>query len=89
MHRQRNSFGLARRLTLLTVLLAIHAALPAQEGPSRVLPPSDGAPNVGEKIPDFTLPDSHGKSRTLSDLIQHANVGEPGWVLLVFYRGYW
>lgn len=32
---------------------------------------------------DFTLPDEHGKPRTLSDLCK------AGPVLLVFYRGHW
>ena len=52
------------------------------------LPASKGAPKVGQKAPDFTLPDSSGKPVKLSGLL----AGEGGrgpWVLLVFYRGYW
>lgn len=49
---------------------------------SAQLPPSKGAPKVGERAPDFTLLDQNGKPVKLADL--H---GQP--VLLVFYRGYW
>jgi hypothetical protein len=37
-------------------------------------------PEIGEKVPDFTLPDQHGESRALADLI-----GSNG-LLLVFSR---
>lgn len=58
------------------------------------LPPSKNAPKVGEQAPDFTLPDSTGKSFTLSHLFasdkEAGNPAErPAWVLLTFYRGYW
>ncbi|MGD2110106.1 MAG: hypothetical protein PVI86_12040 [Phycisphaerae bacterium] len=36
-----------------------------------------------EPIADFTLPDHHGRKTALSGLLRD------GWVLLVFYRGYW
>jgi hypothetical protein len=52
---------------------------------SRQLPASTGAPRVGDKAPDFTLPDTQGRSVRLADLL-----APPGsWVLLIFYRGYW
>jgi|SRR3990172_3127607 len=53
---------------------------------SRQLPASASAPKVGEKAPDFTLPDVHLQPVRLSGL-----VGTPSasWVLLIFYRGYW
>ena len=58
---------------------------------SSQLPPSAGAPKVGEKAPDFTLPDSNNQPVKLSELV--AGLGtEPGKdrsLLLVFYRGYW
>ncbi len=66
------------------------------------LPPSKGAPKVGEKAPDFTLLDSNGKPAKLSELVvapmldpsgaaskSDAAAEKPRWVLLVFYRGYW
>lgn len=56
---------------------------------ARQLPPAAGAPEVGEKAPDFTLPDANGKPVRLSSLLESGG-GSPGnWVLLVFYRGYW
>lgn len=53
---------------------------------SRQLPQSAGAPKVGEKAPDFTLPDSQGKPVRLSSLLDQPG---GGWVVLIFYRGYW
>lgn len=56
------------------------------------LPPSKGAPKVGEKAPDFTLAIASGsqnpeeKALTLSRLVPNKS---GHWVLLVFYRGYW
>ena len=57
------------------------------------LPASKGAPKIGEKMPEFTLPDTHNKPVKLSELLAPA-AGEKGakagpWVLLIFYRGYW
>lgn len=55
----------------------------------RQLPPSAGAPEVGEKAPDFTLADSDGNPVRLYSLLEPRG-GSPGsWVLLIFYRGYW
>ena len=57
---------------------------------ARQLPESAGAPKVGEKAPDFTLPDSQGKPVRLSSLLAEPGGGASGtWVLLIFYRGYW
>jgi hypothetical protein len=56
----------------------------------RQLPASLGAPQLGQKAPDFTLPDTSGKSVSLSELISApVNGKSPKGVLLVFYRGYW
>ncbi len=52
---------------------------------AKQLPPSPGAPRVGQKAPDFSLLDSHRRTVTLSELRATA----PRGVLLVFYRGYW
>ena len=58
---------------------------------ARELPKSAGAPKVGQKVPDFTLADSSGRSVSLSELLstQMENSSRPKTVLLVFYRGYW
>ena len=56
----------------------------------RLLPPSKGAPQVGQKAPDFTLTDTSGKAVSLNDLLSTPiNGSAPKGVLLVFYRGYW
>ncbi|HET6855153.1 MAG TPA: hypothetical protein VFH46_22825 [Pyrinomonadaceae bacterium] len=57
---------------------------------ARWLPSSTGAPQVGQRAPDFTLPDTTGKSVSLSELLSTpVNGSPPKGVLLVFYRGYW
>jgi hypothetical protein len=57
---------------------------------ARHLPASHGAPQMGQKAPDFRLSDTHGTPVSLTDLLTspingHASKG----VLLVFYRGAW
>jgi len=67
---------------------------------TRQIPASHGAPKVGDAAPDFTLPDSTGRSVTLSGLLTSPFVGNASSttgsasgptaaVLLIFYRGYW
>ena len=59
---------------------------------SKHLPPSNEAPKVGDKAPEFSLPDTHGKTTTLAELLSSpfGSTGKaPKAVLLVFYRGYW
>ena len=56
----------------------------------RMLPASTGAPHVGQKVPEFSLPDANGKQVTLNELLSTPVEGKPPkGVLLVFYRGYW
>ena len=56
----------------------------------RWLPASAGAPQVGQKAPDFTLTDSNNKPVTLAQLLtEPVNNQPPKGVLLIFYRGYW
>lgn len=58
---------------------------------ARNVPRSAGAPQVGQRAPDFTLPDISGQSVSLSQLLSSpvANFPRPKAVLLVFYRGAW
>lgn len=49
----------------------------------RQVPLSAQAPRVGEKAPEFTLPDQNGKSVALPDLLS------PNGAILIFYRGHW
>jgi hypothetical protein len=56
----------------------------------RWLPESAGAPQVGQKAPDFTLTDSNDKPVTLAQLLSEpVNNKPPRGTLLIFYRGYW
>lgn len=56
----------------------------------RWLPASKGAPQVGQRVPEFTLPDTTGKPVSLNELLTSPINGKtPRGVLLVFYRGYW
>ena len=57
---------------------------------TRNVPGSAGAPQVGQRPSDFTLPDSTGQATSLSQLLAaSADGSRPKAVLLVFYRGYW
>ena len=73
-------------VSVLVMLVCFGACAAAQIN----VPRSPNAPKVGDKIPDFTLPDSTGKLVKLSELLSTA-LGEhkQPWVLLIFYRGYW
>ncbi len=51
---------------------------------ARQIPSSNGAPRVGQKAPDFTLPDKDDKPVALADLVSGSNA-----VVLIFYRGFW
>jgi drug/metabolite transporter (DMT)-like permease len=53
---------------------------------ARRVPASKGAPQVGSRAPDFTLPDQDGNPVTLSKVLLEA---KPRAVVLVFYRGFW
>ena len=51
---------------------------------------SAAALRVGQRVPDFTLPDSTGHPVSLTQLFSgSAGKEPPKAVLLVFYRGYW
>jgi peroxiredoxin len=82
-------------VSLLAILLVFWSKSGAQLPPAGgAPPPAEDGPQVGQKAPDFTLPDKYGVPMTLSKLLATAAAGkgdEPRrspWVLLVFYRGY-
>jgi hypothetical protein len=64
---------------------------------ARELPSSTAAPQVGQKVPDFTLSDTSGQPVSLDQLLAPAGSAStsqsqaqaPKAVLLIFYRGYW
>lgn len=57
---------------------------------ARWLPASTGAPQVGQRAPNFALVDSNNQQVTLSELLSSPIDGKtPKGVLLIFYRGYW
>jgi len=72
----------------LAGFLLVFALLASVLAAQKPLPISKGSPQVGQKAPDFTLPDTSGNLVKLSDLL--AAPGAKGsWLLLIFYRGYW
>jgi hypothetical protein len=50
----------------------------------RQVPPSTGAPRVGQKAPDFTLLDQDVKDMSLGNHVSRSKE-----VALIFYRGFW
>jgi hypothetical protein len=59
----------------------------------RQLPSSMEAPRVGEKAPEFALPDQDNNEVSLADLLSApasiASTAKVNAVLLIFYRGFW
>jgi len=59
----------------------------------RQLPLPTGAPRVGQKAPEFTLPDQDDKQVSLADLLSapasSASTAKANAALLIFYRGFW
>ena len=73
-------------LSLLIFGLFIFSALIM----ARWMPAALGAPQVGQKAPDFSLADTSGKTVTLAELLSTPVKAKPAkGVLLIFYRGYW
>jgi peroxiredoxin len=55
-----------------------------------MIPASKGAPQVGQRAAEFTLPDTTNKQVSLNELMTAPINGKaPRGVLLIFYRGYW
>jgi len=54
------------------------------------IPAAQGAPQVGQRSPEFTLKDSNNKPVSLAELLSTPINGKaPKGVVLIFYRGYW
>jgi len=75
-------------VSLLLVCAAVFASFSA-----RTIPTSAGAPQTGQKAPDFTLADTNGQPVSLGQLLAPAasdsKVLPTKLVLLIFYRGSW
>jgi len=100
----RRAFGQAHvyRGKVLSVVLTVIALFPLGLTAfafvkARELPSSTAAPQVGQRVPDFTLSDTTGKPVSLDQLLAPAasastsqsQAQAPKAVLLIFYRGYW
>jgi hypothetical protein len=91
----------AYRGNVLSVVLAVIALVPAGLSvfgfvSTRKLPSAAAAPQVGQRVPDFTLSDISGKPVSLDQLLAaspassaQGQTAAPKAVLLIFYRGYW
>ncbi|HLJ86651.1 MAG TPA: hypothetical protein VKZ53_07495 [Candidatus Angelobacter sp.] len=79
-------------LTVVSLLLFAFSSLAFFH--SRALPASAKAPHVGDKVPDFTLPDINGQEVSLAKILASyedgsSATGRPKAAFLIFYRGYW
>ncbi len=92
------------RRRVLSIVLTVIAMIPAGLSmlgfvATRKLPTATAAPQVGQRVSDFTLTDTSGKPVSLDQLLAASSQpasGElsfdsraPKAVLLIFYRGYW
>jgi hypothetical protein len=85
-YKGKLSSALATGFSLLFLAGAIVFFWSARHIPTE----SAAAPQVGQRVPDFTLPDSTGHSVSLTQLFSgSASKEPPKALLLVFYRGYW
>lgn len=76
-------------LAVLSVLL-LGLSIAFFWGARHIPPLSAGTPAIGQRVPDFTLPDTSGKPVSLAQLFDSSSGNAaPKAVLLVFYRGYW
>jgi hypothetical protein len=98
--RQPQIYGGKTSSSVLGVLsLLLFALVVLSSVGARKLPGSAGAPQPGQKAPEFTLADTSGNKVSLGQLLGSADSslagsgsapgGAPKAVLLIFYRGYW
>jgi hypothetical protein len=87
-HPKRSKIVTSIVATVSALILGLFVFLIFVE--ARWLPAAKGAPQVGQRAPEFTLSDSSGKQVSLNELLTApVNGNAPKGVLLVFYRGYW
>ena len=85
-YKGKVSGSIAAAFSLLFLVGAIFLFWTARHIPAE----SSAAPHVGQRVPDFTLPDSAAHSVSLTQLFSgSAGKEPPKALLLVFYRGYW
>ena len=65
-------------------ILATAALVCAGFARSQTVDPQTLGPKIGERVPDFSLPDQHGMSRTL-----RSTFGPKGAVLVFFRSADW
>ncbi len=73
-------FTLSWLSSALIVMLAAQTPMSAQTTTRSKIDVSKLGPQVGEQVPDFSLKDQNGKTRTLQSIMG------PKGALLVFYR---
>jgi hypothetical protein len=71
---------LLRALTIASLLALCFVGVPSAQQPD----PQLLGPGVGERVPDFSLPDQHGIVRTL-----RSTLGPKGGVLVFFRSADW
>lgn len=68
-------------IAMALAILTLSVAASQSTSPSSAAPDIRRlGPQVGERVPDFTLTDQHGRTRTLASLIG------PSGLMLVFFR---
>ena len=92
---QRRGIG-ARVLGLAVALISLLLSAGAIFGfySARAVPASADAPQIGQKVPAFTLADTNNRPVSLAELLaggpaDSGSATAPKAVLLIFYRGYW
>jgi hypothetical protein len=86
--------GKVSSIVLGVVVVALCGLTVLASVKSKGLPSPAQAPQVGEKAPDFTLPDTSSTAVSLSQMLAGRQedgtyAAHPKAVLLVFYRGWW
>ncbi len=73
-----------RRPWLVVALHLLFAIVASTDSRAQTIDPRTLGPKVGERVPDFRLPDQHGVARTL-----HSTFGSKGAVLVFFRSADW